>query len=258
MNFSWFDNAVWIVGTVGYVILLGVFIWRGRFRSFPVFTAYVVFGILTTPLLVLSQGSKSLYFTAYYAMLIPGALLELGVLLEIGANVVRPVRRSLPAGVLWLLGALILSGGLAGLGLALYARPRTLDLLFSSFLRVSFGIAVLRLLIFAAIAGFAQLLGIGWRNYVLQLATGLAFYGTVSIGVELYFVNFGVTPIYGFLSQLNNVSYLATQVYWIWSFSRQEAARKEFSPQMANFLVSLSGNVKVIREGLHSQGGRQQ
>ena len=40
-------------------------------------------------------------------------------------------------------------------------------------------VGLLRMLIFVATAGFAQLLGIGWKNKVLQLATALSFYSAV-------------------------------------------------------------------------------
>ncbi len=46
-------------------------------------------------------------------------------------------------------------------------------------------VGLLRMLIFAVTAGFAQLLGIGWRNKVLQLATGLSFYSAVDLIVSL-------------------------------------------------------------------------
>ena len=41
------------------------------------------------------------------------------------------------------------------------------------------------MLIFAATAGFAQVLGIGWKNKVLQLATALSFYSAVDLIVSL-------------------------------------------------------------------------
>ena len=46
-------------------------------------------------------------------------------------------------------------------------------------------VGLMRMLIFAGTAGFAQLLGIGWRNKVLQLATGLSFYSAVDLMLSL-------------------------------------------------------------------------
>ena len=46
-------------------------------------------------------------------------------------------------------------------------------------------VGLLRMLIFAATAGFAQVLGIGWKNKVLQFATALSFYSAVDLIVSL-------------------------------------------------------------------------
>ena len=50
-------------------------------------------------------------------------------------------------------------------------------------LDLTFGL--LRMMIFVATAAFAQLLGIGWKNKVLQLATALSFYSAVDLIVSL-------------------------------------------------------------------------
>ena len=46
-------------------------------------------------------------------------------------------------------------------------------------------VGLLRMMIFVATAAFAQLLGIGWKNKVLQLATALSFYSAVDPDCEL-------------------------------------------------------------------------
>jgi len=112
----------------------------------------------------------------------------------------------------------------------------------------------LRIACFAVIAVFAQMLGIGWKNHVLQLATGLAFYGAVDLAVQLAHATIasgGSVSLYRteyrWLDELRVVSYLSTLAFWCWSFARQEAPRKEFSPQMARFLVSIAGEAKRDR-----------
>ena len=47
--------------------------------------------------------------------------------------------------------------------------------------------------LFAAIAAFAQVLGIGWKNRVLQLATGLSFYSAIDLLASLLMVH-GLHP----------------------------------------------------------------
>ncbi len=45
--------------------------------------------------------------------------------------------------------------------------------------------AVLRLLFFCLLALFAQMLGIGWKSHVLQLASGLALNGAVTLLTQI-------------------------------------------------------------------------
>ncbi len=111
-------------------------------------------------------------------------LLELGVLLEIAWNVLRPVHMSLPARkhpcvyaravALALLCGVLLAWHLDNTGNKMEDVRGPLDLT----------VGLLRMLIFAATAGFAQLLGIGWKNKVLQLATALSFYSAVDLDRE--------------------------------------------------------------------------
>ena len=47
-------------------------------------------------------------------------------------------------------------------------------------------------------------------------------------------------------------SYLGTLLFWTWSFAQQEEVRKEFSPQMQNFLLSIAGSTRSNRIGLEA------
>jgi hypothetical protein len=103
------------------------------------------------------------------------------------------------------------------------------------------------MLIFAAIAGFAQLLGIGWRNRVLQLATGLSFYSAVELIVSLVGRYHGDSPS---LEATGIVATTLELAYFNWVFATKEAARREFSPQMEQFLVTLAGRARTARTAL--------
>jgi hypothetical protein len=39
-------------------------------------------------------------------------------------------------------------------------------------------------------------------------------------------------------------------IYWVYCFSRQEAERREFTPQMQNFLLALAGTARSTRIAL--------
>ena len=119
-----------------------------------------------------------------FALLPLAYLFDLAVLLEITWNVLRPVHASLPRGsvrafvaamTLSLLGGVLLAYHFGNTGNNIEDIKVPLDLT----------VGLLRMLIFVTTAGFAQLLGIGWRNKVLQLATGLSFYSAVDLIVSL-------------------------------------------------------------------------
>ena len=108
-------------------------------------------------------------------------------------------------------------------------------------------VSLLRMLIFAATAGFAQLLGIGWKNKVLQLATALGFYSVVDLVVSLVERYAGGSDN---LEHIRGVAFAFELVFLTWAFTTKEVRRREFSPQMAQFLGTLAGRAKLARTAL--------
>ena len=105
-------------------------------------------------------------------------------------------------------------------------------------------VGLLRMLIFAATAGFAQVLGIGWKNKVLQLATALSFYSAVDLILSLLQRHANGSDA---LEPFRSVAYLLEIGFLVWAFTTKEVRRREFSPQMAQFLVTLAGRAKLAR-----------
>jgi len=103
------------------------------------------------------------------------------------------------------------------------------------------------MLIFVVTAGFAQVLGIGWKNKVLQLATALSFYSAVDLILSLVQSHFGPSRS---LEQIRSVNYLLELCFFVWVFTTKEVRRREFSPQMEQFLVTLAGRAKLARTTL--------
>jgi hypothetical protein len=249
---SGLDGILWIIGIVGEMLLLGIFFYRRLQFVFPVFTAYLIWVLLSDPVLMLvvsssHAGVKTHYPQIYFTFNTIQFFLELSVLVEIGANVVRPARKALPKPALIFLGVLVL---LVGVGAFFYAtsvnaatlnHPRTVFV-------ADCTMAILRLVTFLIIAGLAQILGLGWKNYVLQLASGLAFYAAVTLVASVARSHLRAGPDYindyHRLLQLGVVGYLCSLYYWCFSFARQEAPRKEFNSKMSEFLVSIAGATK--------------
>ncbi|MGC2501646.1 MAG: hypothetical protein WA400_05950 [Silvibacterium sp.] len=252
MDVSSLDNIFWVAGVVGHVLLLAILFRRRLYRMFPVFSIFVLWAVISDPLLylVLSAGHGGFnhyYFQTYYAFSILEYLLELGVLLEIAANVIRPAKQSFQRGVLYFFLGAILVIGLGSFFFAARANAVTLTD-HRTFIVIDTGFAILRLVIFLLIAGFSQVLGLNWKNHVLQLATGLAFYSLVMLVGELAQSQLRAGPIYtaqySYWSKIQVIGYLCTLYFWCYAFAKKEAPRKEFSPQMTKILVSLSGSTK--------------
>jgi len=108
-------------------------------------------------------------------------------------------------------------------------------------------VGLLRMLIFVATAAFAQLLGIGWRNRVLQLATALSFYSAVDLVVSLVERYSGGSDN---LEHIRALAYVLELGFLLWAFTTKEVRRREFSPQMEQFLVTLAGRAKLARRHL--------
>ena len=88
---------------------------------------------------------------------------------------------------------------------------------------------------------------------MLQLATGLAFYAGVSLLIQIAssHVSSTDTDMYishlGRLMRIQSAAYNITLAFWIWAFSRNEAPRKDFTPQMQEVLVTIAGAAKRTR-----------
>jgi uncharacterized membrane protein len=255
MEVSSIDNVLWIAGVVGEILLICFLLFRRSYKTFPFFTSYIAWVTVSDPLLLLvlalhRNQISGFYSQTYFGFNVIQYALESAVLVEIAVEVLRPARKNILRNVLLILvaamvgvaiGALLVS---AHLNAATIAKPRTLPVM-------NVTMAILRIIIFLVIAGFSQLLGLNWKNHVLQLASGLAFYAVVTLIVELAHSQLRSGPNYRYnyyaLEHLRVGGYLCTLYFWCYVFAKKEAPRKEFSPQMGQFLVSLSGSAKRQR-----------
>jgi hypothetical protein len=59
------------------------------------------------------------------------------------------------------------------------------------------------------------------------------------------------------LAQIQGAAYNSTLVFWIWAFSRNEAQRKDFTPQMQEVLVTIAESAKRTRLAVTRSGDRR-
>jgi hypothetical protein len=236
-----------LLGFVAQISLLMVMLVRRQYKTFPIFTLYLAVNLLCdVGTIALGLGRPHAARTLYLASLPLQYLLELGVLLEIAWNVLRPVLTSLPKGTIRVFVGLIALAVLCGTLLAWHFQD-TGNKMYDIKGPLDITVGLLRMLIFAATAGFAQVLGIGWKNKVLQLATALSFYSAVDLIVSLSERHAGGSDA---LDPLRGVAYLLEVSFLVWAFTTKEVRRREFSPQMAQFLVTLAGRAKLARTAM--------
>jgi hypothetical protein len=246
MSLGKFYALVFLLGGLAEFVLLGVLLARRTYRSFPVFTAYFTFNILADILLGLlrAQFSKATASWAALGLLAPQYLLELGVLLEIAWHVLKPVQPSLPPKALKIFAAVTTLALATGLLLAWHVDVHASGVYEKVKFPLDLTAGLLRMLLFAAIAAFAQVLGIGWKNRVLQLATGLSFYSAIDLLASLLQSHSGQAAM---ASHWKGAAYLLELGFFIWAFTTKDVERREFTPQMQDFLVTMSGRARTIR-----------
>ncbi len=249
------DQILWLSGLFAEAGVI-VVCTRGRlFSQTPVFFFYVVWGLLIDLALYLLKFNSHLYFKAYVYELIADSLFQFAVLVELGWSVLRPIRSSLPRHTILILALLILIAGAIIWPISSSAElPKAYGPLTRMFVHVQLTVAVLRVVFFLALAGFSQLLSIGWRNRELQIATGLGFYSMFSLAITVTNSHLAAEPYYSLLNQVGVASYLCSLIYWIISFAQKEEVRQEFTPQMRSFLLAVTGATRANRVALADSG----
>jgi len=252
MHVSDLNTLLWAASDAGKVLLLGIIVSRHQHKRFPAFFTYLAWDLISDVLLFLLLTFTQSYSKGYYAKIYFSAgfvtyLLKIWVLWEIAVNVLRPAAIVFQRRLLyWFLGVLLVVG-CGSFFFAKWINPAPF-LSLRVFLLANTTAAFLCLITFILIAGFSQLLGLTWKSHVLQLATGIAFYSTTELVVELVLSQLKAGPSYAshylFWSRIEVIGYVGTVFFWCYAFLKQEAPRKEFSPQMQKILVSLSGSAK--------------
>jgi hypothetical protein len=247
LNLTSIDGVLWGVSLAGQLLLLAVLLKQRLYHQFPLFCVSIAYYCFSdVGLFVLyTHAAHTSEVAAYRMYSMSGGvdiLLQIGILLEICRNVLNPVKRSLPRASLYIFGAMLAAVVVITVLFARHSAPAEADRWAAYFIHMSFGVAILRLLIFSVIAGFSQMLGIGWKNHVLQIATGLLGYSIVVLFVEMLhrFTGLKDQSLFHLHEQFRIISWCMVLGYWSYALSRAEATRKEFSPKMAEFLVSIS------------------
>ncbi|MFZ0337395.1 MAG: hypothetical protein WAL45_05140 [Terracidiphilus sp.] len=241
------DNAIWLAGILTEAAVVGILFYRRIWRTLPIFCAYLIWDVLSNAgAYLISRYHPASYFSAYFVETIVDSALQFCVLVELAWSVLRPVRSSLPRSSLVVVSVLILAAGAAIWPFAvitgIHASRQSLLLA-----QLQHTVSILRILFFLLLAAGSQLLSIGWRDRELQVATGLGFYSLANVAISIVQTHQSTTLQYVRLEQFVVASFLVSLVYWIVSFSQKTAERREFTPQMQNFLLAVAGAARSTR-----------
>ncbi len=248
------DISLWFAGLGVEAVAVALLLRRHIYRIVPIFCLYVLWTIASdVAMMVLSHyydphGAK--YTQIYMVELSLDFLFQFCVLVELAWAVLRPIRAALPRRTIIIIAVVLLLVGAATWPIAGRVTLHYPDPQYYTLMRLQKAFSMLRVLIVFVLAGFSQLLAIGWRDRELQIATGLGFYSLCTLGASILHSQHQTVAMYHIVDQIVPVSYFCSLLYWVFSFAQQEAARQEFSPRMEGFLLAVSGVARSDREKL--------
>ncbi len=245
------DNILWLIASLAEAAIICALVNRCIWRSFPVFLLYVSWGLIEdVGGFVVFRAFRSSYSGWYLTTAIVGSILQLGVLVEIGWSILRPVRVSLSrralipvAGVILAIGSVIwtfaalpnLSGAAGGKNLIAQLQQT---------------VSILQIVFFLALIGASQTLSLSWRDRELQIATGFGFSSFISIAAVFMHMHETSWLQYRHLFRVEIGAYICTLIYWLVCFAQQEAERRQFTPEMQRILLSVAGAAHATRVAL--------
>ena len=267
MQISGPDQALWLAGFLGEASLAFVLITRREYRRFPIFFTWLIVLIALDPILfsVIRYASTLTYYKIYPLTQILDFSLQSGVLIEVACSVLWPERQRISNRLIAIIAGASCLAILATLAwtMSQSAESHRLFRAFSRIQDLDFVFAFLRLLLFALMAGFSQMLGITWKNHVIRLAAGLAFYSAVALIIQLTLSHLPQSNSqsylvdYSLLQHSQTVAYLGALAFWVWSFVQKDAPRREFTPQMQKILVTISQAARRNRMSLTRSMGHK-
>lgn len=250
-----FEYILSFLGVAADATLFALLLKRRAYREFPFFFLYITESLISALGMnsIYFFASRDTYFHAYIWDMGISSFLQFALLVELSWSVLKPIRTSLPHGTWVILALMMAIAGALLWPVAGLALPAHLTAAWNFFFRLQQTIAILRIAFFLILASLSHLLAIGWRNRELQIATGLGFYSIISLIINILHTYPATYSFYHQLDQSVVISYFGVLLIWVLSFATQESNRKKFTPQMANFLLYISGSANSSRLSVTAQ-----
>lgn len=252
------DTALVISGILVEVAFAGLLVYRRAYRTLPVFFAYILWGIASDCVMFLLHSWAATHYVALYiGELSIDSALQFGVLVELTWSALRSPRTTLPRGTFLGVVFLFLLLGAAAWPITDSHGFAVLSGISHFMTHLQQEISVLRIAFFLALAATSQLLAIDWRDRELQVATGLGFFSLLSLSGSVLHAHQVLTGHFHAIDQVVSASYLLSLIYWVRCYCRADAPRRQFTPQMEKFIVTLAGEAHAQRVRLADSRGHQ-
>jgi len=245
LNLTTLDNVLWAAGFIGHVALLVVLLFRGRWRTFPVFSAFIAYNVAVTVVLFLIYkfGTRHGYSVAYWTTDVGDFAFQLAIVYEIARQVLRPtgtwIRDARKSFLLW-----SSLGVLVALAVALLVRPDAASTISLLEIRETLFTALLTCEVFLAMIFAANRLGLQWRSHVMALAQGLTVWALVALASDAANIALGWNRDFIVFDHIKMFCYLGALLFWIVSFWLPERERAPLSAEMSEYLVALQARVQ--------------
>jgi hypothetical protein len=244
VNLSLIAQILWAAGFIEHVVLLVVLIVRGRWRTFPIFTALIGFDTVRTVLLfaIYRYGTAKVYGDVYWSASFLELALQVGIVFEMARVVLKPTGT-------WVRDArnMFLLCGAAGAVIAAVIAY-TINPNASASSGPSFGFwlekgnlfaIMLTVEVFVSMAFASTQLGLVWTSHVMRLGQGWAVWAVVALVTEGAYSHFGPNWHGVVLDNIRIVTYQVVTIFWIIFLWRPEPKRRTLSPEMQNYLDGL-------------------
>ena len=240
MQISIVAAVLWAVGFGLNTALFLVLLFRRRYRMVPWFTAWIGFEIMynVASFIAFRLGSKAVYSEVYWSCAFIEFGLQIAVVLEIAASVLRRSGR-------WVQGArirLLAAGGVApvlALAFAWFMTPAAETRLDAWEARVSLFTTLLICFLFTSIMAASQQLGLAWRSHVMREGYGIAVWVLIAFLTDTLHSYWRTAASFTAVEQVRMVFYLGSLVYWIVAFWIPERVPSDLPSDMLERMKAL-------------------
>ncbi len=240
MKLSLTATVLWAAGFVWNAALVFVLLYKRRYETVPLFTAWIVSFCGYTIVLFFAYrfGSKHVYAGLYWSTSFLDIVLQTAVVLEIAAIVLRRSGQ-------WVEGARtrLVVMGTTGFVLAMLMtwlmKPAADTRLDAWAARGSLFTTVLVFLLFVGVVMASHQLGLGWRTYAMRESYGLVVWVTVGFttdGLHAYWRTLGH---FALLANVQIAVFQMASIYWIIAFWLPEQVLAPMSRENIKRLEAL-------------------